>query len=363
MNTVKISNGVNHQKSELYFLLILLLGIFILTSFIFRPFLYALILSIVFATVFGPFHKKALAITREKRSLAALLTTASVFIIVIAPITFLGIQIFQEATQLYSSLVSNGGATNLSRSIEDAINNLKRFFPVPKALTKEMPIEFSVDFNQYLKQGLNWLLQHIGPLFSNIAKIIVSVFVFLIALYYLFKDGHKLKKAVIALSPLQDIHDETIFNKLELAINSVVKGNLVIAIVQGILTAVGFAIFEVPNAILWGSVTAIAALIPGIGTALVILPAILYLFFSGKTFFAVGLLLWGLTAVGLVDNFLGPKLVGRGMQLHPLIILLSVLGGIGFFGPIGFLLGPFVLSLLFALLEVYFAINKERKGQ
>lgn len=344
---------MNHQKSELYFLLILLSGIFVLVFFIFKPFLYALILAIVFAIVFGPLHKKILSMTRDRKSLAALIATILVLIVVIVPLTFLGIQIFQEAAQLYSSLVESGGATGFSRGVGDTIQSLTRFSPVP--------IEFSLDTNQYLKQGLSWLLQHLGPLFSNVAKIMLGVFVFLFALYYLFKDGRKLKVAVVALSPLQDVHNETIFSKLALAINSVIRGGLAVALIQGILTAVGFAIFGVPNAVLWGSVAAITALIPGIGTALVLFPAILYLYFSGETLFALGLLFWGVIAVGLVDNFLGPKLVGQGMRLHPFLILLSILGGIGFFGPLGFLLGPLVLSLLFTLLEIYFAIRKEHE--
>ena len=105
----------------------------------------------------------------------------------------------------------------------------------------------------------------------------------------------------------------------------------------------------------------IAALIPGIGTALVLIPAILFLFITGEMFSGVGLIVWVVVAVGLVDNFLGPKLVGHGMQLHPLIILLSVFGGIGFFGPIGFLLGPLAISLLFVLIDIYFSL-KTRKG-
>ena len=344
---------MSHQKSELYFLLVLLVGILVLTFFIFKPFLYALILAMVFATVFGSVHKKILAITRERNGLAALLATASVLIIVVVPITFFGIRIFQEATRLYSSLVESGGTNGLSRGVGDAVRSINKFLPVP--------IEFSPDINQYARQGLNWLLQNLGPLFSNVAKIMMDIFVFLVALYYLFKDGRKLRRFVIALSPLQDIHDETIINKLESAINSVVKGNLAVALIQGTQVAVGFAIFGVPNAVLWGSVAVIAALIPGIGTALVVIPAILYLFLVGKTFFAVGLLVWGMTAVGLIDNFLGPKLVGRGMRLHPLLVLLSILGGIGFFGPLGFLLGPLALSLLFALFEVYFAVGKEHE--
>lgn len=345
---------MNHSKTELYFLLILLAGAFALAFFIFKPFLYALILAIVFATVFGPVHAKALGITRGRSALSALLATVSVLVIVVVPLTFLGVQIFQESTQLYSSLTLNGGTTDLSRGVSDSLQGLTRFFPVPMA--------FSVDADQYAQQGLRWLLQHLGSLFASVAKVMVGIFIFLIALYYVFKDGRKLKAAVIALSPLQDVHDETIFNKLAVAINSVIRGNLAVALIQGILTAIGLALFGVPNPTLWGSVAAIAALVPSVGTALVLIPAILYLYFSGDTIPAAGLLLWGTTAVGLIDNFLGPKLAGRGMRLHPFLILLSILGGIGFFGPLGFLLGPLVLSMLFVLLEIYSAINEEHES-
>lgn len=345
---------MNPSKTELHFLLILLLGIFTLTFFIFKPFLYALILAIVFATVFEPVHTRALGITRGRNALSALLATVSVLVVVVVPLTFLGVQIFQESTQLYSSLALNGGTTDLSRGVSDTLRGLTRFFPPPT--------EFSADINQYVQQGLSWLLQHLGSLFASVAKVMVSIFIFLIALYYVFKDGYKLRAAVIALSPLQDVHDETIFNKLAVAVNSVIRGNLAVALIQGILTAIGFALFGVPNPTLWGSVAAIAALVPSVGTALVLIPAILYLYWSGETLSATGLLLWGTTAVGLIDNFLGPKLAGRGMRLHPFLILLSILGGIGFFGPLGFLLGPLVLSMLFVLLEIYSTINKEHES-
>ncbi|MBI4919831.1 AI-2E family transporter [Candidatus Azambacteria bacterium] len=346
---------MNHQKSELYFLLTLLAVIFVLAFFIFKPFLYALILAAVFATVFEPVYKMALAITREKKGLAAFLSTVFVFIVVVVPLALLGAQIFQEATGLYSSIISNGGATDFSRRLEDAVNNFKKIFPAP--------VEISFDVGQYVRQGLDWLLRHLGSFFANVAQATVSVFIFLTALYYLFKDGRKLKSAIIALSPLADTHDEAIFNKLALTVNSVIRGTLMVAIVQGVLTAVGFTLFGVPNAALWGSVAAIAALIPGIGTALVLLPAIFYLFFGGESISAAGLLVWGITAVGLIDNFLGPKLVERRIRLHPFLILLSTLGGIVFFGPFGFLLGPLVLSLLFALLEIYVDVSRERDNR
>lgn len=342
---------MNHHKSELYFLFTLLIGISVLTFFIFKPFLFALILAVVFATVFDPLHTRILTFTKGRRGVSALFTTGIVLTVIVIPLMFLGMQIFQEATKVYSSLAFDGGALNLSHNISTYLQNTARFYSIP--------VDTSFDFNQYLKQGLSWLLQHLGPLFANIMQIILGVFIFLIALYYLFKDGHKFKSKIISLSPLQDIHDQIIFNKISLSINSVIKGSLVVALVQGTLTAIGFTIFGVPNAILWGTVAVITALIPGVGTMLVILPAILYLYFSGAVLAALGLLMWGSVAVGLIDNFLGPKLVERGIQIHPFLILLSILGGIGFFGPLGFLLGPLILSLLFTLIEIYSLIKKE----
>ena len=343
---------MNNSKTQFYFLLAILAGIATFSFFIFHPFLHALILASVFAVVFQPLHQKILYLTQNRQGLAAFFTTIAVVVFILTPLVFLGIQIFGEAQHLYSSLVDGGGKETILNIFKELIDDFQRFFPATR--------EFSVNIDQYLKQSLSWLLQNLGVIFSNFAQLLVSSFIFLIALYYLLKDGPKLKKTVVALSPLTDTDDEAIFKKLELAIDSVIKGNLTIAFIQGVLTTVGFAIFGVPNAVLWGTVTAIAALIPGIGTALVLIPGIIFLFLSGNDFSALGLLAWGIIAVGLIDNFLGPKLVGRGMQLHPLIVFLSVIGGIIFFGPLGFLLGPLTLSLFFTLLNIYSSLVKSK---
>lgn len=344
---------MSDRKPQFYFLLVLLAGILALAFFILRPFIYPLILAAVFAVVFQPLYKKALEFTRQRQGLAALFTIIIILTLVIAPLVFLGIQIFQEARQLYSTVTGGDGKDIILSVLNSLRDALQKLFPVPR--------EFSIDLDQYLKQGLSWLLQNLSNIFSSFAKMIVSSFIFLVALYFLFKDGQKLKKTVVALSPLADTDDETVFKKLELAINSVIKGNLLIALIQGVSVSVGLAVFGVPNAVLWGSAATIAALIPGIGTALVWIPAVIFLFLNSKASFAVGLLTWG-TIVGLIDNFLRPKLVERGMQLHPLIIFLSVFGGIGFFGPIGFLLGPLTMSLFFALLEIYTSLKSRKEN-
>lgn len=339
-----------NQKSELYFLLAVLAGVGLLVFFIFQPFIYALILAVIFATVFAPVHKRILAIMREWHATAAILSTIFVLVVIFVPITLLSTQIFKEATQLSSTIADNGGTRGLMQGLEEVVRGMG-FTSVPSS---------AFDLNQYFKKGLVWITEHLGTVFSNIAKIVSSIIVMLIALYYLFKEGALLKKNAITLSPLQDVYDETIFRKLEVAINSVVRGSIAVGLVQGVLTAIGLAIFGVPNPVLWGSVAAITALIPAIGTSIVLLPAILFLFFTGQEPSAIGLLVWGIIAVGLVDNVLGPKLVGKGAKLHPFLILLSILGGVTFFGPVGFLFGPLVLALLFAFLEIYSTVLRKR---
>jgi predicted PurR-regulated permease PerM len=263
---------------------------------------------------------------------------------------FLSTQIAGEAVQLYNTTISGQDKQNLLITVlKSAGQTSENFIPGTGAFF----VELSGNLDGYIQQGLEWLISHLGLALSGVSSFLLSLFIFFISFYYLLRDGNRLKKAIIKLSPLEDKEDEIVFKRLENAINSVIKGSLLIAIIQGILTTIGFTIFGIPNSILWGTITVIAALIPGIGTTLVILPAVVYLFIIGNNLSAVGLILWGMLAVGLIDNILGPKLVGRNLEIHPLFILLSVLGGIAFFGPLGVFLGPLTMSSLFAVLSVY----------
>ena len=157
----------------------------------------------------------------------------------------------------------------------------------------------------------------------------------------------------MVISPLADKDDEKIIRRLSLAVNGVIKGSLFIALVQGTMMGIGLWIFGIPNPALWGVVAAMCAMIPSIGTALVSVPAIIYLFYTGNTVPAIGLLVWATVAVGLIDNFLSPYIVGSKINIPPLFILFSVLGGIAFLGPVGILIGPLSISLLYTLISIY----------
>jgi len=341
------------EKHAHYFLLLCLAASFVVVFLIIEPFLAALILAAVFAFLFQPIYKRLLWLFGRRESLAALITTLVAVVLVLLPVTILGTQIFKETSNVYQTLTSGGGDQVIG-SIESTIGSVKAWLPLPDGV--------DLNLSQYAKQGFERLLSNLGAIFSSVAKILLSVFLFLIAFYFLLKDGRKLKNYLVDLSPLADSDDELVVSRLKGAVSATVKGNLTIGLIQGALTGIGFAIFGVPNAALWGSVAAVSALVPGIGTALVILPAIAYLFLTGNTFGGVGLIVWGVTAVGLIDNFLGPKLIGRGMRLHPLAVFLAVLGGLAFFGPLGFLLGPLAMSVCLALVDIYFSL-KSRKSE
>ena len=341
------------QRLRPYFLLFTLLGVITLTAAVFWPFLKPLALAAVFAVVLQGFYTRIVSALGGWPSVAALLTVIVSIVLILLPLSLVGALVGQEARNLYLSL-EGGGQNTISNMLLQADAN---FGPIIPGFGESVR-DISANLDLYTREGLQWIAGHAGDIFSGASQLFLSLFIFFIALYYLLRDGKRVRQTLIELSPLSDEEDAGVFNRLELAVNSTIKGSLTIALIQGVLATLGFAIFGVPNPVLWGTVAAIAALIPGFGTALVIVPAIAFLFFTGATLPALGLLIWGALAVGLVDNLLGPKLIGSGMKLHPLLVLLSVLGGLMFYGPAGIFLGPLTLALLFALLSIYADVTR-----
>ncbi|MES2224129.1 MAG: AI-2E family transporter [Patescibacteria group bacterium] len=352
---------MKESKLEIYIYFILLGITLFLTYKIFEPYLFSIIVALIFSVIFGPLNKRVQKSFPKHRSLSALVTLFIVFVLVLLPFILYGIQLSDEVKNFYDYAFASmqGGGGIMTKLTVVANNIITTFSP----FGVHWPVFDVSETESYVFAGLSWIRGHFGDIFSGLAKFFVDIFIFLFAFYYFLRDGAIIRKRLIEVSPFPDNRDEEILEKLRLAILSVVKGSMLVALTQGIMTGLGFHFFGIPSALLWGGVTVIAALVPGVGTSLVIVPGILYLFFTGETTHAFGLLLWGTACVGLIDNVLGPKLIEKGINIHPLLILLSVLGGIAYFGVIGFILGPIVLSFLFTLFEIYKPIIlKENHG-
>ena len=341
------------NKKQHYFFLVILFVVAILAVYIFYPYFTALLLALVFGVIFRPLHRgvsKVFSKGNQASSISAFITMIIVTILVITPLIFVGKQIYNETGNLYYNLTEEGQRSEFVSTLNTFSQSLSnKTFNIIPAYSFD-----SFNLTTYIQNFSDWFFANLDTIFSSVTRLGFQIFIMLFALFYLLRDVGKLKKEIIAMSPLVDDYDEKIFSKIRQTIKSVVAGSLVVSLVQGLLTGVGFYVFGIPDPALWGSFAVVAALIPGLGTSLINIPGALYLLIFAKTpFQAFGLLVWAFVAVGLIDNYIGPMLVNRGVKLHPFVILLSVISGLAFFGPIGFIAGPLLVALLFALLDIY----------
>ncbi len=329
------------RKIEISFFFLLVGVVATLTFLIFVPYLSSLFVALVFAIVSRPIYDR---INRKvkKPGFASFCTLALLFLVIFIPATLFGFFVFSDAQAAYVSSVTS---TPLFDRVDSALQPFELY-------VRHFLPEFKIDVSTYVDDGLAFLVDNFGSVFSKVVGIVFQAFVMLLALFYLFRDGGKFRTYIINLSPLANEYDERILRRLEIAISSVVKGKLLIVVAQGLITALTFWMFGIPHAMLWGAVTSLSALIPAVGVALVFIPAVLYLFLTAGVGLSVFLLGIGVI-IGAVDNIVGPMLFEKGLQMHPFLILLSVFGGLVFFGPIGFLVGPVLVSLLLALLDIY----------
>lgn len=333
---------MNQDILQKYFFITALFLVSILIFFIFLPFMEVLVLSTIFAIVLYPLYKKISKFLKGREGISAFLVILLFAIVIIVPVSFLATQILNESTDLYSQL-SNQTELNYVQKVTDIIEKpIQNFYP-----------GFSIDLNKYVGIGADLIIGHLSTILYSLFNVVTGIILMFISLYFFLRDGSRFKKILISLSPMDNKYDEHIFSKIKQTVLSTVKGVILIALIQGLLAGIGMKIFGVPNATLWGSVSAVASLVPGLGTAIIFIPAVAYMFIIGNTPFAIGLILWGGLIVGLVDNFLGPYLYSKGTETHQLIMLFAVLGGLSLFGPIGFIFGPIVVALFFSLIEIY----------
>ena len=307
-----------------------------------QPYLTPIVLAGTLALVFQPLYLKLRKSLRSDAG-AAMATVLVVIMIVFVPLAFFGARIFTEATSLYGSLTSNGGydlGAPISKFLQQHFSSLN------------LP-DVALNFNGSARQALSWFTQNLGPLSTGIGQALFGAFLSLLGLFYFLKDGAKLKRWMFSLVPLAPEYKEEILREIRVVTNSVIEGTLIVAIIQGVAAGIGFAIFGIPNPIFWASLVVLFTPIPIIGTWLVVLPAVAYLFFIGNTALSIGLLVWSVILVNVIYNTIAPELMHRGNDIHPYVILLSILGGISFFGPIGFLVGPLIAALLFSLFTIY----------
>lgn len=327
--------------TEKYFLFGLLALVLIFTIAILYPFLTVFIIAAAFAVLINPVYlwiKKR--VTKERAGLASVITIILFILVLCGPLFFMGTVIFNQAQNAYQFVVQNGDTSIFVQKIDASINNL-------------MPNGFTFNTHEKVANLITFLTGNIGNFFTSTFNTILMAILTILAMFYILKDGDKWKDGLIKILPLSENNIKEILSNLKDSVNRILRGSFFIAIVQGILAWVGLWIFGVPNPALWGVVAGMASFIPTLGTGIVFVPSILFLLFTGMQVQALGLLLWSMLLVGMVDNILSPYIISKNTEVPSLFILFSILGGISLMGPIGILMGPLVLSLLYSLVSIY----------
>lgn len=337
-DTKNLSVQKRLQVASFLFLLLVVAG---LVFAVVRPFLNVLVLGFILAVLFRPvfyhFHKHM-----QSRGLAALATMASILLLALIPLALVSQLVLNEAIGFYDSFTHGGVVFDKTQLVAGLPPQVQSFVATGLQDLNALASKLSVN-----------ALQTFGSLLSNVAAFVLSFFLTLFTTYYMLKDGHVFEQALIDISPIEDTQERILFTKVSTAVTGVVKGSFLTALIQGVIATLGFIMFGLPNPFLWGVCTAIAALVPTVGTSLILLPAVVYLLITGHTPQAIGLAVWGAVAVGLIDNVVGPRMLGQATQVHPLLMLLAVLGGVSLFGFLGVLLGPIIMAVFVAMVQMY----------
>jgi predicted PurR-regulated permease PerM len=251
------------------------------------------------------------------------------------------VQIFHEAQNLYSA--TSGNVPHYIQVIQNAIEHpMQKLFP-----------GFVFNIKSYLGSALSFVSTNLASLIYGTFSVVFETFLMLLALFFFLRDGDDMLASFARVNPLGKETTKEILDTMYKTIGAVTKGTLVNALIRWACISIAFYLFGIPNAILWGCLGGVIGAIPGLGTPFAFIPAVAYLYLQGNILAAVGLAISGIAIIILVDNMLTSYFFGKGLAVAPIFILFSLFGGIVFFGPLGFILGPLVLSVFLSVIRAY----------
>lgn len=341
--------------------LILLVAFTIAFVVILLPFYGAVFWSIVLAILFAPFHRKLLTKMPKNPNLAATSTLVICLVVVILPLVLISISLVREASVAYNDI--RAGQIDFAGFIQKAFaampawlaNILDRFGIGNLTALQAKLASAAVQGSEFFtRQAIN-----IG---QNTFNFLVSFTIMLYILFFLLRDGDKLTMQIKQATPLENEHKRALFNNLTAAIRATVKGNVIVAAVQGALGGIAFWFLGVQGALLWAVIMAFLSLLPAVGAAMIWAPVAIYFLLTGAIWQGVSLIAFGVLVIGLVDNILRPILVGKDTQMPDFIVLISTVGGMALLGLNGFVIGPVIAAMFITLWNMFSHGNQKHDG-
>lgn len=316
------------------------------------PFNGAIWWAIFIAIVFNPLHNRLVRRFGERRSLAALTTLAITLVVAILPLVLMTISVTQEAAAIYARTKS--GELNLALYFQQIVDGLPAWM---RQLMERIGLPDMASVQRRIVTGLSHSGQALTTQALSIGQttfdFVISFFLMLYLLFFLLRDGPALSARILQAIPLQQRHKQELFAKFATVVRATVKGNILVALIQGALGGIALAFLGVPGAMLWGAVMALLSLLPAIGAAIVWLPIAIWFLMTGSIWQGLALIAWGVLVIGLVDNLLRPVLVGKDTKLPDYLVLMSTVGGMAIFGLNGFVIGPVIAAMFVAAWDIF----------
>ena len=320
----------------------------------------AIFWGVVFAIVFAPLHRKLLMRMPNRPTLAALATLLISLVMVILPLSLIGLSLIKETSAIYDQVSS--GNLSAGSYVEQVFNALPSWLtPWMEKLHLGTLDEIQTKLSNIALQASKLAATKAVGLGQNTLGFVVGFGVMLYLIFFLLRDGKELVARIWAATPLAPEHKRELATKFITVIRATVKGNLAVAAAQGALGGLIFWILGIQGAVLWAVVMAFLSLLPAVGAGLVWGPVAIYFLATGAITKGLILAAYGVLVIGLVDNVLRPLLVGKDTKMPDYVVLISTLGGMALFGLSGFVLGPAIAALFMAAWELFTTMQEQEE--
>ncbi|HCH72573.1 MAG TPA: AI-2E family transporter [Ochrobactrum sp.] len=343
------------QRASFYILLALVTIAF---AWLLLPYYSAVLWAVILAVVFSPVQQRLERLLGGRKNIAALLSVLMCICLVIIPMLAIFGSLVQEGNSLYQRLSSrefdlNSYISRILGALPDSLEEWLTRFELGDFA------EWRSRISSAIMQGSQLFAGRLVSFGQNTHTFFIGFGIMLYLLFFLFRDGAELGRKIRQAIPLNDDYTRQFLEKFTAVIRATVKGNIIIAIIQGTIGGVTFWLLGVEAALLWGVMMTFLSMLPAVGAALVWIPAAAWFFASGEWISGAVLVFVGVFVIGLVDNLLRPPLVGKGTRMPDYVVLISTVGGISLIGINGFVVGPLIAAMFIAAWSL---LAEEQKG-
>jgi len=316
--------------------------------YLLKPFFTPIFWASVIAGIFNPLYERLLS-KMKRRNLSASLMLLMVLLLIILPAGFIANLLITESMQIYSGISTDTSA--IERKIQDALGALTQH---PYIKHFNMDNQFIIEkFGEALKNIANYIFVHLTDLTQNTFIFLIQFGVMIYTLFFFFRDGDRILKRALRMCFLESGKGKILYEKFIATARATLKATMLLGGLQGVSGGIIFYIVGIEGAMVWGLLMVVLAILPGIGCSIVWAPAGIIMLLGGHLWEGLTILIFGILVISLGDNLLKPLLIGNDVEMHPLVIFLSTLGGLVAFGLSGFVIGPIIASLFLAIWEMY----------